>query len=64
MKFGTNFTQVRTKSEDQRQKVLQAVEFGRRAFPRATKKCFARVSATSTIPEILDKIDYDAREKE
>ena len=61
VKFGTDFTQVRTKFEDRRQNILQCEELGRRAFPQATKKCFLKVDASLSVPELLPKIDYDAR---
>ena len=61
VKFGSDFNQIRTKSETHRQKVLQSVEFARRAFPQATKKCMTRVSANRTVPGLLAEIDFDAR---
>ena len=62
VKFGSDYSQVRTKSESHRQNVLQSVELGRRAFPKATKKVFTRLAPLSSIPELMAKIDYDARE--
>ena len=60
VKFGTDFTQVRTKNETHRQNILQSAELARRAFPRATKKCF-NVSTNLSVVELLKQIDYDAR---
>ena len=61
VKFGSDFTQVRTKNESYRQNILQTEELGRRAFPQATKKCFARMASSSSVPEIMATIKYDAR---
>ena len=61
VKFGTDFTQVRTKSEDGRQNVIQTAELGRRVFSAATKKCFNRVPGKLTVPQLLSEIKYDAR---
>ena len=61
VKLGSDFNQVRTKSEVHRQNVLQSVEFARRAFPQATKKCMTRVSGKRSVPELLKEIDFDAR---
>ena len=61
VKFGTDFTQVRTKSEDRRQDVIQGAELGRRAFSRATKKCFGCLPGKLDVPHLLSEIKYDAR---
>ncbi len=62
VKFGTDFTQVLTKSEERRQDIIQTVELARRAFPRATRKCFlGAISASSTIEEMMEATSYDAR---
>ncbi|QQP40523.1 Uncharacterized protein Cc8K152 [Caligus rogercresseyi] len=61
VKFGSDFTKVLTKSEKQRQNILQAVELSRRAFPHATRKCFNRVNATSSVIELMVSSGYDAR---
>ena len=61
VKLGSDFTQVLTKSETGRQNVMQTVELARRAFPLATKDCFLKNSVTDSIPELMAKIDYDAR---
>lgn len=63
VKFGTDYSQIRTKNEDRRQNILQSVELGRRAFPKATKKGYIAVNAALSIPELLGEIDYDARPK-
>ena len=64
VKFGSDFTQVITKSEDRRQDILQTVELARRAFPHATRKCFLCVNASSSIDEMMKAAEYDARPKE
>ncbi|QQP55733.1 Uncharacterized protein Cc8K152 [Caligus rogercresseyi] len=64
VKFGTDFTQVMTKSEDSRQNILQTVELARRAFPRATRKVFLATPATSSTLELMKAAHYDARESQ
>ena len=65
VKFGTDFTQVLTKSEERRQEIIQTVELARRAFPRATRKCFlGAISASSTVEEMMEATDYDARPRD
>ena len=61
VKFGGDFTQAMTKSEDARQNILQSVELARRAFPRATRKCFLSIPATCTVEELIEAANYDAR---
>ena len=62
VKFGSDFTQVLTKNENVRQDIIQTVELSRRAFPRPTRKCFlGKVAATSSVEELLEAVDYDAR---
>ena len=64
VKFGTDFTGVLTKSKETRQDILQTVELARRAFPRATRKCFlGEVSAASSVEELMGAAQYDARDK-
>ncbi|QQP50580.1 Uncharacterized protein FKW44_011620 [Caligus rogercresseyi] len=48
VKFGSDFTKVLTKSEKQRQNILQAVELSRRAFPTQPES----VSIVSTLPAL------------
>lgn len=62
VKFGSDFTQVLTKKEDQRQDILQTVELTRHAFPKATRECFTgKAAAANTTEELMDVVDYDAR---
>ena len=61
VKFGSDFTQVLTKSEHTRQNILQGVELARRAFPHATRKCYEQVNASSSVSEIMKASKYDAR---
>ena len=59
-----DFTGVLTKSKETRQDILQTVELARRAFPRATRKCFlGEVSAASSVEELMGAAQYDARDK-
>ena len=62
VKFGSDYTQILTKNEHTRQNILQGAELARRAFPHATRKCFERVSATSSITELIKAAKYDARD--
>ncbi|QQP55475.1 Hypothetical protein FKW44_008677, partial [Caligus rogercresseyi] len=61
VKFRSDFTKVLTKSEKQCQNILQAAELSRRAFPHATRKCFNRGNATSSVIELMVSSGYDAR---
>ena len=62
VKFGSDFTQTMTKSEEARQNILQTVELARRAFPRATRKCMLQVNAASSTLDLMKAARYDARE--
>jgi phosphoribosylanthranilate isomerase len=62
VKLGTDYTGVITKSEETRQDIIQGVELTRRAFPKATKKCFLEGGkATDSIEELMEATDFDAR---
>jgi hypothetical protein len=63
VKFGSDFTEVITKSEDTRQDILQEVELSRRAFPKATKKCFDEEGkkASDSVEDLMEASNYDAR---
>ena len=62
VKFGSDYTQVLTKSEDQRQDIIQNVELSRRAYPKATRQCFTgEVSTANTVDELMKVAKYDAR---
>ena len=59
VKFGSDFTQTMTKSEEARQNILQTVELARRAFPRATRKCMQQVNAASSTLDLMKAAWYD-----
>ena len=61
VKFGSDFTQVMTKDEGNRQNILQSVELARRAFPHDTRKCFLSTSAASSVEQLMEIARYDAR---
>ena len=61
VKFGSEFTKVLTKSEDQRQEVMQTAELSRRAFPNATRKCFLATNASCSVTALIEASGYDAR---
>ena len=61
VKFGTDYTKILTKNEHTRQNILQNVELSRRAFPHATRKCFMKVQASSSVLELMEASGYDAR---
>ena len=64
VKFGTDFTGVLTKNEEVRQNLLQTVDLSRRVFPKPTRQCFlGEVSASSSIADMMEKTQYDTRDK-